>query len=426
MANEWSEFSVEELKSPVPNALATGPFGSAISSRFFAESGTPVIRGSNLSQDVGVRLIDDDLVFVDDNKKKEFARSIARRGDLVFTCWGTIDQVGLIDKRSRYEEYIVSNKQMKFTPDKEKADSLFLYYLLSSPQMRDKIVGEGIGSSVPGFNLGQLRALRLRIPPLPMQHAITAILGTLDDKIELNRQVNETLECMVRALFKSWFVDFDPVHAKAEGRDPKLPKHLADIFPDSLAESELGKIPTTWSVTMLGDLIELAYGKALKEENRRPGDIAVYGSNGQVGWHNEKLASAPGIIVGRKGNPGVVTWASTDFFAIDTTFYVVPKAKCKSLYFLYYALRAHDLASLGADSAVPGLNRNMVYMSQQLVPSTPVLDAFDHRVRPIFERIQKGDEQSSSLSALRDTLLPKLISGELRLPDAERIVGGQM
>src|ERR1700728_1331434 len=103
MTNEWRTCTVDEIKSPTPNALATGPFGSAISSRFFLQEGTPVIRGGNLSQDVGIRLIDEGFVFVSIEKKNEFALSVARRGDLIFTCWGTIDQVGLIDSRSKYE-----------------------------------------------------------------------------------------------------------------------------------------------------------------------------------------------------------------------------------------------------------------------------------------------------------------------------------
>jgi type I restriction enzyme, S subunit len=150
----------------------------------------------------------------------------------------------------------------------------------------------------------------------------------------------------------------------------------------------------------------------------------VYGSNGQVGWHNEKLVNGPGIVVGRKGNPGLVTWAPTDFYPIDTTFYVVPKPRCKSLHFLFYALKEHDLGSLGADSAVPGLNRNMAYMSSQVLPSAAILETFDSQVAPVFERVQKSNEQSYTLAALRDALLPKLLSGELRLPHAERIAGG--
>ena len=143
------------------------------------------------------------------------------------------------------------------------------------------------------------------LPPLPEQRAIAHILGTLDDKIELNRRMNETLEAIAHAIFKSWFVDFDPVRAKMDGRWkkgqslPGLPAHLYDLFPERLVDSEFAKIPEGWRVCMLGELIELAYGKALKEENRKPGSIPVYGSNGQVGWHDEALAKGPGIIVGR-------------------------------------------------------------------------------------------------------------------------------
>ena len=217
--DKWTRYTVDDLKSSAPNALATGPFGSAISSRHFTEHGIPVIRGSNLSQDVGTRLNDDGLVFVSERKAREFSRSLVKPGDLVLTCWGTIDQVGLIDDRSLFQEYVISNKQMKLTPDTRKTDSLFLYYLFSSPSVRNEILNQGIGSSVPGFNLGQLRAMTLTLPPLPEQRAIAHILGTLDDKIELNRRMNETLEEMVRALFKSWFVNFDPVHAKAALRN---------------------------------------------------------------------------------------------------------------------------------------------------------------------------------------------------------------
>ena len=217
--DKWTRYTVDDLKSSAPNALATGPFGSAISSRHFTEHGIPVIRGSNLSQDVGTRLNDDGLVFVSERKAREFSRSLVKPGDLVLTCWGTIDQVGLIDDRSLFQEYVISNKQMKLTPDTRKTDSLFLYYLFSSPSVRNEILNQGIGSSVPGFNLGQLRAMTLTLPPLPEQRAIAHILGTLDDKIELNRRMNETLEEMARALFKSWFVNFDPVHAKAALRN---------------------------------------------------------------------------------------------------------------------------------------------------------------------------------------------------------------
>src|SRR5438132_2763568 len=159
MTADWVEVSVDEIRGTGANALATGPFGSSISSRFFQSYGVPVIRGNNLSEDVGVRLTHDDLVFLSEEKAAEFVRSIVGRGDLIFTCWGTIGQVGLIDEHSPYERYVISNKQMKLTPDPKRTDSLYLYYLFSGPEISNRIRSWAIGSSVPGFNLGQLRAL---------------------------------------------------------------------------------------------------------------------------------------------------------------------------------------------------------------------------------------------------------------------------
>jgi len=278
------------------------------------------------------------------------------------------------------------------------------------------------GSAIPSTSRESFYRLPVWVPPLSEQRAIAHILGTLDDKIELNRQMNETLEAIAQAIFKSWFVDFDPVHAKADGRDPGLPKEIADLFPDSFENSELGKIPKGWKLNKLGDVIALAYGKALKASNRMPGNVPVYGSNGPVGLHNEALVKGPGIIVGRKGNPGMITWSSRDFYPIDTTFYVVPKTSLSSLFYLFYALKAQDLPSLSADSAVPGLNRNLAYMNQILVPLHKVLTSFDKHVSPLFERIDANEKESITLSTLRDTLLPKLLSGKFRVPDTEKLL----
>ena len=135
--SDWRTITVEQIAAPGKNSLATGPFGSAISARYFTETGIPVIRGSNLSLDIGRRLIDADLAFIPEELAVKFARSCVRGGDLVFTCWGTVGQVGLVDGRSLYDEYIASNKQMKLTPSPELANSLFLYYAFSNPQIVD-------------------------------------------------------------------------------------------------------------------------------------------------------------------------------------------------------------------------------------------------------------------------------------------------
>ena len=162
-------------------------------------------------------------------------------------------------------------------------------------------------------------------------------------------------------------------------------------------------------------MFELAYGRALKAGDRREGNVPVYGSNGQIGWHNQRLASGPGIVVGRKGNPGTVTWAPKDFFAIDTAFFVVPSGICSSMQFLFHALEILDLASLGADSAVSGLNRKLAYMSKQVVPPPPILEEFDKYATGISERVDRGDSGRRTLAALRDALLPRLLSGEIRV-----------
>ncbi len=277
-------------------------------------------------------------------------------------------------------------------------------------------------AAVPGLNRNHLHQEIVRFPTrVEEQRAIAHILGTLDDKIDLNRRMNQTLEEMARALFKSWFVDFDPVRAKVDGRWcrgqslPGMPAELYDLFPDMMVDSELGEIPEGWEVQELGDLIELAYGKALKADNRRDGTISVYGSNGQVGWHDEKLVSGPGIVVGRKGNPGTVTWVHEDFFPIDTTFYVLPKSREQKLLFLFFALAEQDLPSIAADSAVPGLNRNLAYMNKQLFPNEVIVAYFEEIVSALFVRCHRIREESRTLGIQRDTLLPRLVSGKLQV-----------
>ncbi|RMG19918.1 MAG: restriction endonuclease subunit S [Methanobacteriota archaeon] len=201
-----------------------------------------------------------------------------------------------------------------------------------------------------------------------------------------------------------------------------LPDHIRSLFPDCFVDSQLGPIPEGWEVKALGDVLKLAYGKSLKASNRRAGHIPVYGSNGQVGWHDQALVPGPGIVVGRKGNPGIVKWVYSDFFPIDTTFYVVPKHYDYGLNFLFYALSRQNLPLLAADSAVPGLNRHFVYSKVQVFPPTKVANTFEQMVEA-NKKIQNRNEEGARLLAdLRDTLLPKLISGELRVPDVEKIL----
>jgi len=279
----------------------------------------------------------------------------------------------------------------------------FLYYLLKNLNLKEY----NSGSAVPTLNRNYIHPIPVIVPKkLEEQKAISRVLSDLDDKIDLNHQMNSTLEQIAQTLFKHWFIDFE------------FPDENGNPYKSSggrMEDSELGEIPEGWNVKKVDEILELAYGKALKEDVRIPGSIPVYGSNGQVGWHNEKLVDGPGIVVGRKGNPGTVTWVHAHFYPIDTTFYVVPKGPVKSLYYLLYALKKQDLPSLAADSAVPGLNRNMVYMNKMIVPETDVLDLFNIYLNNIYQKIQMNEEQSRVLGSIRDYLLPKLMSGKIRV-----------
>ena len=294
---------------------------------------------------------------------------------------------------------------------KEETNVKWAYYQL----LVQDINGLDSGSAIPSTSREDFYSLPVSLPPLPEQRAIAHILGTLDDKIELNRRMNQTLEEMARAIYKDWFVDFGPVRAKLEGREAYLPPELWDLFPDRLMDSELGEIPEGWEVKELGELLEFAYGKALKADNRRPGEVPVYGSNGPVNWHDEKLVDGPSEIIGRKGNPGFVHWCQSDFFPIDTTFYAMPRGSVRDLPYFYFAIIEQDFLSLSADSAVPGLSRNLAYMNKQALPSPRLLKAFIDNAERLFERCAELEKESLSLSKQRNALLPRLVSGEVRI-----------
>jgi len=255
MANEWPKLTVSEVAAARRHALVGGPFGSNLVSSDYVASGVPVIRGQNM----GSRWVGGDFVFVTDSKARSLKANLARPGDLLFTQRGTLGQVALVPPEP-FESYLISQSQMKLTVDGNKADSLFLYYVFSSHEQQDYIRQRAIQTGVPHTNLGILRNTPIPVPPINEQRAIAIVLGTLDDKIELNRRMNETLQAIARALFKSWFVDYDPVRGKVDGRDTGLPKRLADLFPNSFEDSELGEIPTGWQVTCVGELATVVGG----------------------------------------------------------------------------------------------------------------------------------------------------------------------
>lgn len=325
--------------------------------------------------------------------------------------------------------------------DPDESDPIFFSYLLRTQTYRAWVVGSATGTTVKHTAPSRIESFRCFVPNIDEQQRIAYALKCLDDKIDLNRRINQTLEAMAQAIFKSWFVDFDPVKAKIaaieQGQDPlraamraisgktdaeldQMPREhhnqlaaTAALFPDAMEESELGEIPKGWEVKRVGDLIELAYGKALKSTDRKQGSVPVYGSGGVTGCHNEALVPHGAIIVGRKGTVGSLYWEDEPFFPIDTTFYVKPKVL--PMTYCFYAMQTLGLDKMNTDAAVPGLNRENVYRLELVKPSIPILNAFDGLIGQTRKAMRANTIASQSLAELRDSLLPKLLSGELAI-----------
>ena len=297
-------------------------------------------------------------------------------------------------------------------------DNSFLYYALTGT--RHSLKSLTYGTIFQTITTKSFDSWRIPLPSLPEQKVIAQILGTLDDKIELNRRMNETLEAMAQALFKDWFVDFGPVRAKVEGREAYLPEEVWGLFPDSFQESELGEIPRGWGVRRLEDYLELAYGKSLPARSRRPGSVPVYGSGGVVGSHDVALTKGPTVIVGRKGTVGSLYLEAKPAFPIDTVFYTLPRIG--SMLFSYHLLACQPLKTMNTDAAVPGLNRSNVYRLQSPCPASNLISVFDDMVECFWKRQVANLGESDTLAQVRDLLLPKLIGGELRVKGSEDFV----
>ncbi len=290
---------------------------------------------------------------------------------------------------------------------KENTDVNFLFYLFASEYVIKEATNSSTGTRMPRASWDYISNLFRAIPPTDEQEKIGMILFDLDEKIRINQSINSILENVAKGLFRHWFVEFE--FPDEEGKPYRSNGGI-------MKPSPKGQIPEEWNITILGDVVELEYGKSLPDKKRKPGNIAVFGSNGQVGWHDEKIAEGPGIIIGRKGNPGIVKWSQYDFYPIDTTFYVKPIEKIKSIYYLYFELINQKLPSLTSDTAVPGLNRNIAYQNNIIVPSSNIIEQFDKIIKPLFDLVYNLEKESEILYQLRDFLLPRLMSGEIRVP----------
>lgn len=311
----------------------------------------------------------------------------------------------------------------------------YLYWLLRTPRYREYCRSHATGTT----NLGLSREdfLAFEVPPLTTtRERLTTILGALDDKIDLNRRMCQTLEEMARALFKSWFVDFDPVRAKMEGRDPGLPKEIADLFPSRLVDSELGPIPEGWRVAALDEVMDVNPPRALKKAAAAPhldmgnmpthghcaSDITErpYGSGARFVTGDTLLARITPCLENGKTAfvdflpEGVVGWGSTEYIVIR------PKQPMPAAMSYYLArttrFREYAIQSMNGSSGRQRVPSEAIARYRLPVTTEAVATAFGRMADPLMRRVRQATNESTTLAALRDTLLPKLISGELRLP----------
>jgi len=328
--------------------------------------------------------------------------------------------------------------------DRLRVDPDYLYWLFLWQDFNRELVISASGTKILHTAPSRIEAFHFYLPPLREQHAIAHILGTLDDKIELNRRMNETLEAMARALFKSWFVDFDPVRAKAAGRDTGLPKHIADLFPDSFEESELGEIPKGWRISTIRELASnIQYGltQSATVEEIGPNFLRITDiQGGKVDWGTvpfckvtpeeyERYRLHPGdVLVARTGaSTGeniYLPYAPDAVFAsylVRFQFSDLGIARLAGAFMRTQAYFEYVGGCIGG-SAQPNASAQALAGAQLVVPSREIARKFADMVRPLDLRIVENRDSSRITTALRDALLPKLISGELRVKDAERFI----
>jgi type I restriction enzyme S subunit len=314
-------------------------------------------------------------------------------------------------------------------------DRGFLFYLLRTAEYRNEVLASATGTTVKHTSPGRILAHKASIPPLAEQKAIAAVLGALDDKIELNRRMNATLEAMARALFQSWFVDFDPVRAKLDGRPPAaLDPATAALFPEHLEESALGHTPKGWEVRSLDKTAHYLNGLALQKYP--PGDgptfpvikIAQLRKGDSVGADRCNTDLPPNYIVqdgdvlfSWSGSLEVELWCGGPGALNQHLFKVTSPEFPKWFYYLWTLYHLDEFRLIAADKATTmgHIQRGHLTAAKVLIPPRPLLDAMTHTMSPLIDQLIANRIQSRTLATLRDTLLPKLLSGELSVAGRE-------
>ncbi|MCK9187836.1 restriction endonuclease subunit S [Acidithiobacillus sp.] len=445
MIEDWQETRVEDIAE----RIAMGPFGSDIKVDNFVPQGVPIIRGGNLSSG---RFNDDNFVYLTEEKADKLSAANAFQDDIVFTHRGTLGQVGIIPK-TKFARYVVSQSQMKLTCKTNLAAPPFIYYFFKSNIGQQALLINTSQTGVPAISrpVTSLKNITILLPSLSEQRRIAHILGTLDDKIENNRKTAKTLEAMAQAIFKSWFVDFDPVRAKMAGESPesickrlKLTPEILDLFPDRLVDSELGEIPEGWLTTTLGSITSRikrglspaysdGYGilvlnqKCIREfmvdtSKARRHDPAVRSIEGLLLEVGDVLVNSTGV--GTLGRVAQVLHIQESSIIDSHVTLVRPDKKYPWSYLGQLVMTLQpQIEEMGEGSTgQTELSRGKLANLHITLPTTSILEKYHKIILPVKGRISDCERQIQILKNIRDTLLPKLISGKIRVPDSEVIV----
>lgn len=479
MGSEWRTVTIEEIAEKV----AMGPFGSSIKVETFVPEGVPIISGQHLR---GVRLEDNDYNFVSSEHAERLKNAMVNRGDVIFTHAGNIGQAAVIPESSRYDRYIISQRQFYLRCNRQLVEPEFVAYYFRSPEGQHRLLANRSQTGVPSIArpVTYLRSVEFPLPSLPEQRAIAHVLGALDDKIELNRRMNETLEEMARAVFKSWFVDFDPVIDNAlrsgnpippelqERADKRLPMigkppsksfqrleksarnfptigknaekvsndwktmpadlpTIGKLFPDCFQESELGWIPEGWEVGTVGAMTANFDSRRIpisgRERSKRKGPYPYYGAASVMDHIDSFIFDGIYCLVGEDGsvvrNDGrAVTQYVWGKLWVNNHAHVLQGKDFVSTEYVYLFWHFNPVEAYVTGAVQPKLSQGRMNSIPCVLPPRDVHVEFAHVVQSMFRTIRSNVEESHTLAALRDTLLPKLLSGEVRIKDAEKMV----
>ncbi len=371
--------------------------------------------------DIQGGVVDWDTVPYCEIPESKLNKNLLSQGDIVVARTGNSTGENYMfsgDEPSVFASYLI-----RFKVDSNIANPHYVWLQMRTKRWWDFVSGAKSGSAQAGANATVLGKFEVTLPPKNVQDYVVDVISCLSSKISLNTSTNQTLEEMAQAIFKSWFVDFDPVKAKMNGEQPEgMDAATASLFPDKLVESELGLIPEGWEVCLLNQKSEIKYGKNLPKTKLLDEGYPVFGGNGVIGYYSSYLYEDEQVLVSCRGAAsGKVLRSLPKSFITNNSLVIDLSNSVLNINYVEPYLKGCNLEEYTSGSAQPQMTVANMAPVQILVPSEDILKSFDEVVKPLKSKIRANERQNLSLAALRDTLLPKLLSGEIELGETEEM-----